>query len=73
MEAGDPNPLATAYDAAYVHWYRMIHERTLEVRPHFGIVEALDGERRHAFRRAPVTTQLRCNWGEPAEACWLSE
>ena len=69
LEAGDPNPLATAYDAAYFEWYRAIHAWTLEHRPHFGIVEALEGERRVRLGKGPIRLAARCLWGEMTDAC----
>lgn len=68
LEGGDPNPLATRYDAAYLHWYRSAHELVATHRPHFGIVEALDGER-HMQARRPVRRDVRCLWGDIVGAC----
>ncbi len=39
------NSRATAYDVAYMQLYWMAHSRSLELRPHLGLKEALEGER----------------------------
>ena len=71
-EEGGPVPLATRFDVAYIGWYRMIHEATVRLRPHLGILEALDGERRVRLGRPPVPVDLRCTWGETEGACDFS-
>lgn len=69
LEGGDPNPLATRYDAGYVHWYRMAHAAVSAHRPNFGLIEALDGERHVLLARPAVRREVRCLWGDITRSC----